>query len=160
MSTHDDFNELEEMLGELPLREPSQMLDVRVASTLKTTTRATLPWLAIAAAVLLVGGVTIAIVFSSASPSHNIDLPITALPPDQPDNGPAIVSANALTEPVNLVWTRDVAEEVRYTPAGKPYRAVVRQSVDHRVWFDPETGVTKQITTPREELYIVEQPVY
>ena len=69
MSTPDDFNEIEEMLAELPVREPSEMLDHRVQATLQTQTRAAFPWLAIAAAILIAGAVTLSIVFNSVPPA-------------------------------------------------------------------------------------------
>ena len=160
MPTPEDFNELDEMLANLPVREPSQMLDARVASTLQATPRSRLPWLAIAAAVLLVGAVTLAIVFNPATSTLDTNPPITALPPDQPDDGPAILPVSASAEPVNLVWTRDVAEEVRYTPTGKPYRAVIREAVDHQYWTDPDTGAVLQSYTPREELIVIKQMTF
>ncbi|MEM6257331.1 MAG: hypothetical protein AAGI37_03335 [Planctomycetota bacterium] len=170
MSKHDDFNELEGLLADLPVREPSQMLDTRVASTLDAATptpsRSKLPWLAIAAAVLLVGSVTL-LVTTLINPKSDIDL-VTGTrlefdvpePSDQANAGPTIQLATNQPETVNLTWSRDIAEEVRYTPSGRPYRAVVEQTFDHRIWIDPETGTTLQQTTPSETLYITEQPVY
>lgn len=173
MSTPDDFNELEAMLGDLPMRQPSQMLDERVAATLSSssangaghaqvTRRRALAW-ASAAAVILVAGVVAAVmlVLSHAHPDTG---PIAednaeesmAMSPDVNQADPTMPAI----QPVNLVWSRDASDQLRYTPSGKPYRAVVRELIDQRVWVDPDTGAAMQATTPRQALYIVEQPVY
>ncbi|MEM9345548.1 MAG: hypothetical protein AAGB26_02910 [Planctomycetota bacterium] len=168
MSTPEGFNELENMLVDLPVREPSQILDARVASTLDAAKppASRLPWLATAAAILLVGSVTV-LLSTLTSTEDGIDLGTgTRLEFDVPEqsnqanDSPTIQLANNQPETVNLTWSRDVAEVVRYAPSGRPYRAVVEQTLDHRIWIDPETGTTLQQTTPSETLYIAEQPVY
>lgn len=161
MSKPDDFDEIEALLAGLPMREPSQMLDARVASTLKESTRAKLPWLAIAAALLLTGAVTLAIVFT---PVPTVPPPIaggpSSQPNDAPGSAPSILRVSSPTESLNMTWTRDVAEETRYTTTGQPYRAVVREAVDHKAWIDTETGETGQLRVPREELIVVKQTTF
>ncbi|MEO0474750.1 MAG: hypothetical protein AAF085_02095 [Planctomycetota bacterium] len=170
MSTHDDFNELEDMLADLPVREPSQMLDARVASTMNasapTPSTSRPPWLAIAAAVLLVASVTV-LVSTLLNPKSDIDMGTgTRLGFDIPehtneaDTAPTIQLATNQPEAVNLTWSRDVVDETRYTPAGEPYRAVVREAVDHKAWTDHETGESGQLCVPREELIVVKQTTF
>lgn len=170
MSTPDGFNDLEELLKGLPVREPSRMLDERVASALRVQSNkpkaAAYGW-AIAAAVLLVGGVVLTIVLGpgSTTPSDGIDL-VTGTqlnfdPPDNPSSeGPAIVEASHPVDSVNLTWTRDVVEQTRYTPTGEPYRAIVREAVDHKAWSNPESGETGYLQVPREELIVVKQSIF
>ncbi|MBX2850778.1 MAG: hypothetical protein KTR15_03420 [Phycisphaeraceae bacterium] len=164
MPTPDDFNEIEAMLGGLPVREPSQMLDARVASTLDKQTRSTLPWLATAAAVLIAASVTLVILFNPAPPAPDTDTPVAdgsdTQPDDAPGNTPPILTVGNPTEALNLTWTRDIAEETRYTPTGEPYRAVVREAVHHRAWVDTKTGETSQIHVPHEELIVVKQSTF
>jgi hypothetical protein len=164
MPTPDDFNEIESMLADLPVREPSQMLDARVAATIDKKTRSTLPWLGIAAAVLIAGAVTLVILFSPAPPAPGANPPVAdgseALPNNAPGDAPPILTVSNPTEALNLTWTRDVAEETRYTPTGEPYRAVVREAVDHKAWIDTETGETGQLCVPREELIVVKQTTF
>ena len=164
MSTPDDFNEIESMLADLPVREPSQVLDVRVASALNKRTRPALPWLAVAAAALLVAGVTLAIVFNPTTPAPDSSPPVAdgseVQPDDSPGSTPPIRVVSNPTKALNLTWTRDVVEETRYTPTGEPYRAVVREAVDHKAWIDTETGETSQIRVPREELLVVKQTTF
>ena len=179
MSKHDDFNEIEQLLNDLPVREPSRMLDERIAATLgqeqsalATSRRchaAKWRYAAAAAAVVIAGCVgTLLLVrglptTQQASPELAQPTPPPDQTPAQPDEvpqtPPVVVNANH-DKPVHLVWTRDLGEQTRYTDTGRPYRAVVRQTIDQRVWVDPETGETVQITTPREELYIAKRPVY
>ncbi len=172
MSKPEDFNEIEQLLTNLPVREPSQMLDERVTATLRHEQSAlAAPGLsqhsvwrltAIAAAVALAGGVALLLLLRDLPPAPDANSRL-AQPPTQPDadhsRAPVLASSHN-TGPVHLVWSRDVAEQTRLTPSGRPYRAVVRHTIDQRVWIDPETGATVQTTTPREELYIVEQPVF
>jgi len=160
MSRPDDFNEIENMLADLPTRKPSAMLDHRVDSTLRTSPRPVLPWLAIAAAVLIAGAVTLVIVFNPATPTPDTGPPV-AHDPDTPpaDTAPMLTVSNP-TEALKLTWTRDVVEETRYTPAGEPYRAVVREAVDHRAWADHESGETGSLCVPREELIVVKQTTF
>lgn len=164
MSRPDDFNEIENMLADLPTREPSAMLDHRIDSTLRTSPRPVLPWLAIAAAVLIACGLTIAVVLGPGSSTPGTDPHIAHQPDGSPDalsnEGPTIHAVNAPVDTLNLLWTRDVAEETRYTPAGEPYRAVVREALDHRAWADPETGESGHLCVPREELIVVKQSTF
>ena len=167
MSTPDGFNDLEELLKGLPVREPSRMLDERVASALRVQSNkpkaAAYGW-AIAAAVLLVGGVVLTIVLGpgSTTPSDGIDL-VTGTqlnfdPPDNPSSeGPAIVEASHPVDSVNLTWTRDIADDNRYTPEGEPYRAVVREVIDQRAWVNPETGEHGVLCLPHEEVVVIKQ---
>lgn len=165
MSTPDEFNEIESMLGGLPMREPSQVLDARVASTLNKQTQSALPRLAIAAAVLLIVAVTLAILFNPAPPSPDANPPVANDSSTQPieptaDATPPILMASNPAQALDLTWSRDVIEETRYTPAGVPYRAVVREAVDHKAWIDTETGEASQIRIPREELIVVKQTTF
>lgn len=172
MSKPDDFNELEQMLADLPMRQPSQMLDQRIAATLGDAVEETSRghrirryasvWSWAAAVVIAASVVAVVLLLLNQAPSDtgpiaegNSEGGFALTPDTTPEtaNQPTI-------QPINLVWSRDANEQLRYTPAGKPYRAVVRQTIDQRVWVDPDTGATMQTTTPREELYIVEQPVY
>ena len=162
MSAPDEFNEIESMLGDLPVREPSQVLDARVASTLDKQTRSALPWLAIAAAVLLISALTLAILFNPAPPSPDANPPVahdSTAPPVEPtpDTAPPILMASNPAQALDLTWSRDVVEETRYTPAGEPYRAVIREAVDHQAWTNPATGESGHLCLPREEIIVVKQ---
>lgn len=164
MSTHDNFNEIESMMATLPAREPSQVLDARIASTLDNQTRTTLPWLAIAAAVLIAGAVTLVILLNPSTLTPEAHPPVAfdrgTVPEDSAGNAPPTLTISNPTETLDLTWTRDIVEETRYTPAGEPYRAVVREAVDHKAWINTKTGETSQFRVPREELIIIKQTTF
>ena len=164
-------DELEELLTGLPVREPSRMLDERVAASL--TMRQRVPWapLAVAAGLLIIGAVTLAVVFGPVAQEPGGSPAVAQEPavkpdntpdntPDDPSDGPTLQPVGNKPKTVNLVWKRDLSEEMRYTSTGQPYRAIVREAVDHKAWHDPETGVTRQLCIPREELIVVKQMVF
>lgn len=173
MSRPDDFNELESLLRELPMRQPSQMLGQRVSVALSDAAeelaarpggirRHALIWASAAAMVIAASSVTVLMLSRSqphpdtgpiAQDNRHEQMALTLGPNSASKNQPVI-------QPINLVWSRDTSDQLLYTPSGKPYRSVVRQTIDQRVWIDPDTGARMQVTKPREELYVVEQPVY
>ncbi len=167
MSEPDELADVEQLLADLPTREPSQLLDHRIATTLSARRRSLGPRLAVAAAVLITSGLGLAAVLKQPTQQPDVDGTLTQ-DQGQADN-PAMVESQAHQvepgprfdiAPVALTWSRDIVDQPRTAPNGRPYRAVVRESVDQRVWIDPETGATFEITTPRRALYVVEQPVY
>lgn len=177
MSKPDEFDELQSMLADLPTREPSPMLDARIASTLQLRTGSAEPRAnralvlrvaAIAALVLIAAAVTIALLLphpdgpERAADPDRADVEALAERHEAADTTPTnpIVPAAYRPEPSHLTWTRDLAEQSRYTPSGQPYRAIIRDAVDQRTWYEPETGVTRQLSLPRQELIVVKQTTF
>lgn len=184
MPTPERDHELEQLLAELPAREPSQMLDERIATTLyqdqsvpsvpgragptevRRPARAAwlMPMTAVAAAVVIFGLAVWALFLNPAPLRPETNPPVAhdseTLPDGPSSDAPAILIVSNPAEALDLTWTRDVVEETRYTPAGEPYRAVVREAVDHKAWIDTQSGETRQLRVPREELIVVKQMTF
>ena len=177
----DPHDEFEAMIGDLPMREPSRMLDERIAQTLHNEPAlaghaAPIRWRYVAALVSAAAGIALGAVLLIDAYTHE-PLPDTTprlvqedeLPGEtvDPDNPPSVAPTDQTPtdpapaiEPVHLTWTRDLAQQTRHTPSGRPYQAVVREVVDQRTWHDPETGQTLQVNTPRQEMIVVSQMTF
>lgn len=167
---------LEAMLNNLPKREPSQMLDERVAATLKRTVdepqaipsaRVRFLRSAVVAAMVLFTA-TLAVVFlprlvgqsgTEVAPGDTGSNDHAARLPEHP-LGPSIAPVAYHPEPIELTWARDVSRQTRYTPTGRPYQALVRELVEQQTWYEPDTGKTMQISVPREELIVTRQMTF
>lgn len=172
MHEHDG---IEPMLADLPVREPSRVLDERVMATLDKARRDAAPprpnrWLlaragAIAAVLLIGAAITIALLISNQAPDDIDKFASDGANPPMPRDTTAPERADDAgfrfdPEPIDLRWSRDLGEQRRTAPNGRPYRAVVREVVDQRTWYDPDTGATMQVSTPRQELVIRHQPAF
>ncbi|MFN3167967.1 MAG: hypothetical protein ACE37H_12985 [Phycisphaeraceae bacterium] len=179
MSKPDERDDLQSMLADLPTREPSPMLDARIASTLEERTGSAGPranralvlrGAAIAALVVVAAAVAVSIALLPPTPDgperaadpDRADLGALAERPEAADTTPAdpIVATTDRPEPTHLTWTRDLGEQSRYTPSGQPYRAMIRDTVDQRTWYEPDTGVTRQLSLPTQELIVVKQTTF
>ena len=170
-----EYDELEQLIAGLPKRQPSQMLDNRIEATLREANHEATPqssqvlWLracAVAATVTIAGLIAWAVFFHTTPPSTETTSrlvekqrdPSTVTPSE---NGtPSILTTGNYTEPYDLTWSRDIGEQQRYTPSGKPYRAVVRETVQQRAWHNPETGETLQFNVPSRELVVIKQSTF
>lgn len=175
MPAPEPHDELEDLLADLPIREPSQMLDERINAFLcnpssdtpppRSARRRVLRFASVAALLLVAGTVAVVlVVLNQAHPD------IGEVGSNTDDNPPAIVEQNAdpepdiveaayrfEPEPLRLEWSREISEETRTAPNGKPYTAVLREAIDQRTWYDPQTGTTMQVSTPRKEWVIRHQ---
>jgi len=167
-----DLDEFEQALSQLPLREPSPMLDHRIGAALKQAANhpdhapPTRRWwvgpLAIAAMVALITAIGLPVYLSNTpATSSPRTVQTTPAPPlENPKTDSGGTGYHFEPQPVNLRWSRDIEMGTMKTASGQPVKTIRRQSVDQEVWVDPERGTTMQTTRPSEKLYVVSQSVF
>lgn len=149
--------EIEDLLGRMPLRRVPASLDDRVIGRYQR--RRLLAWSlasgAVAAAAALV--VAFAPVGRDGTPVARNTVP----PPGQaaPDER---VATNEPAKPVRLQrnWATVSYEGVVVPDNRGPMRQFRRRMLEQVEWIDPSRGTRMETTVPRDEIILVEAPVH
>ncbi|MBL7140835.1 MAG: hypothetical protein ISS74_08005 [Planctomycetes bacterium] len=161
--------DIEILLGQMPLRRPPASLDARVLRRLERPRQVVIPWAVAASAVAAAAVAILCAVLGggdapdagapAAPPVAQADL--LAEPPAVPEAGPWADEAEAAVVPVHIErqWTH-LAYEGVVSPEGEPMAKFRRQVVEQLEWVDPEDGAYMEMTVPREDVFLIKADVY
>lgn len=145
-------DELEQLLGDVPLRRPTLAMDRRVGEALAPKPA---KWgrLAIAAVLLLAVGAAIS--------TRQLRLrPPAAVPAIAGTSPPATAVALASPVRVDRAVSTEVSDGVVTVTDNVPYERVRRTTVRETWYVDPRTGARVRVEVPTEEVVLRPAEVY
>ncbi len=149
-------DDLESLLGRMPLRRPSASLDARVLSG-RRSERPGVGWMlaAGAAGAAVAAGVAVTVLALAGAFDRST---ASADPLEAPQ-----VAAGEVHRPppvhIERQWTHLCYEGV-VAPEGEPMAKFRRQVVRQLEWVDPDDGARMEMTVPREDVILIEATVY
>jgi hypothetical protein len=158
MSDESDLDDVENLLREAPLRQPTAQLDARVSSALRQPGLSH-PWrrmriasLSMAAALAIAAGSFWA--FKHFAPAQH--LPLAQLPTPEPLPLHSSASLQPSAKPMSFVRTiSNITDDgIISTTEGVPIRRYRRQSIQHVLVLDSR-GKSVAFSVPREEVVFV-----
>lgn len=155
MNTH-DTDPLERMIADLPWRGPSRALDARVDRALSRK-RFGFGALAAAASVGLLVGLGVMWGATAIASPHAAD------PVGRPSPVAPVVERPPAPERFDAHRTVAYAPTQVGTvqiPGAPPMRLVRQPYLDHRAWYDHETGGTFEVTEPKTQFLFVSDSPY
>ena len=144
-------DELEKLVREQPLRQPSAELDARIADALRPAiSRRWIGWSMAAALALVSASVWLGL--SLRSPGSSTDGRGFAEPV------PATLSEAGLVR-IDQVWSQVTQGELLLTEDDEPVRPVWVQRFYRTSWIDEKQNVRIEMTVPEDQVVLVAAPI-
>jgi hypothetical protein len=140
-------DDIENLLGRMPLRKPPASLDAKVLGAARPGRRIVL-WGAAGAGLAAAAAAVILAVAGLGGPARTPVLP-------SPTQG--VVAA----EPVRVEedWSQVRYEGIVVPDGRTPLKQFRRQAIEHVQWIDAASGTRTEMTIPREEVILIKASV-